>query len=168
MEFGIFIQGWVPGPQAHDSEAEHRALLAEADLVECADRHGWKYVWISEHHALTEYSHMSASDVFMGYLARSTERIHLSSTRRSSRSASAGCSSGLNPAGRRYTAHGRRSTSRPCRRCPESQPRPLTTRRPVRACASARQWAALWTSKLRPGRRCVRRWAAPRAALARW
>ena len=79
MEFGIFIQGWVPGPQAHDSEAEHRALLAEADLVECADRHGWKYVWISEHHALTEYSHMSASDVFMGYLARSTERIHLSS-----------------------------------------------------------------------------------------
>src|ERR671916_365016 len=79
MEFGIFIQGWVPGPQAHDSEAEHRALLAEADLVECADRHGWKYVWISEHHALAEYSHMSASDVFMGYLARSTERIHLSS-----------------------------------------------------------------------------------------
>jgi alkanesulfonate monooxygenase SsuD/methylene tetrahydromethanopterin reductase-like flavin-dependent oxidoreductase (luciferase family) len=79
MEFGIFIQGWVPGPQAHDSEAEHRALLAEADLVECADRHGWKYVWISEHHALAEYSHMSASDVFMGYLARSTERIHLAS-----------------------------------------------------------------------------------------
>jgi alkanesulfonate monooxygenase SsuD/methylene tetrahydromethanopterin reductase-like flavin-dependent oxidoreductase (luciferase family) len=79
MEFGIFIQGWVPGPQAHDSEAEHRALLAEADLVECADRHGWKYVWISEHHSLPEYSHMSASDVFMGYLARSTERIHLAS-----------------------------------------------------------------------------------------
>jgi hypothetical protein len=43
MEFGIFIQGWVPGPPAHDSDAEHRALLAEADLVECADRHEWKW-----------------------------------------------------------------------------------------------------------------------------
>src|SRR5918992_3460158 len=79
MEFGIFIQGWVPGPQAHAAEAEPRPLRAEADLVECADRHGWKYVWVVEHHALTEYSHMSASDVFMGYLARSTERIHLGS-----------------------------------------------------------------------------------------
>src|SRR2546421_7364702 len=79
MEFGIFIQGYVPGPDAHDSEKEHAALLAEADLVECADRHGWKYVWCSEHHSLAEYSHLSASDVYMGYLARSTERIHLGS-----------------------------------------------------------------------------------------
>lgn len=79
MEFGIFIQGFVPGPAAHDTEQEHRALLAETELVACADRHGWKYVWVSEHHSLTEYSHMSASDVFMGYLARATERIHLGS-----------------------------------------------------------------------------------------
>jgi alkanesulfonate monooxygenase SsuD/methylene tetrahydromethanopterin reductase-like flavin-dependent oxidoreductase (luciferase family) len=79
MEFGIFIQGFVPGPAAHDSDKEHEALLREADLVECADRHGWKYVWCSEHHSLAEYSHLSASDVYMGYLARATERIHLGS-----------------------------------------------------------------------------------------
>ena len=79
MEFGIFIQGYVPGPAAHDTEKEHAALLTEADLVECADRHGWKYVWCSEHHALAEYSHLSASDVYLGYLARATERIHLGS-----------------------------------------------------------------------------------------
>src|SRR3954463_7188030 len=79
MEFGIFIQGYVPGPGAHDSEAEHAALMAEAELVECADRHGWKYVWVTEHHSLTEYSHISASDVYMGSLARATERIHLGS-----------------------------------------------------------------------------------------
>ena len=77
MEFGIFIQGFVPGPAAHDTAAEHAALLNEADLVEVADRTGWKYVWVSEHHALAEYSHISASDVYMGYLARATERIHL-------------------------------------------------------------------------------------------
>jgi alkanesulfonate monooxygenase SsuD/methylene tetrahydromethanopterin reductase-like flavin-dependent oxidoreductase (luciferase family) len=79
MEFGIFIQGYLPGAAAHDTEKEHEALLREAELVEVADRHGWKYVWVVEHHALTEYSHISASDVYMGYLARATERIHLGS-----------------------------------------------------------------------------------------
>src|SRR5262249_22764446 len=41
MEFGIFIQGHLPGPRAHDSEAEHRMLLDEVELVKCADRNNW-------------------------------------------------------------------------------------------------------------------------------
>ena len=49
MEFGIFIQGYVPGPAAHDTEREHAALLGEVDLVECADRHGWKYALFGLH-----------------------------------------------------------------------------------------------------------------------
>jgi len=77
MEFGIFVQGYLPGPDAHDSDAEHAALLREVELVRCADRHGWKYVWVTEHHSLAEYSHISASDVYMGYLANATSRIHL-------------------------------------------------------------------------------------------
>src|SRR6185312_7336713 len=64
MEFGIFIQGHLPGPRAHDSDAEHRMLFDEVELVKCADRNNWKYVWISEHHALTEYSHISASETY--------------------------------------------------------------------------------------------------------
>ena len=44
-----------------------------------ADRTNWKYAWFSEHHALTEYSHLSSSEVMMAYLARATERIHLGS-----------------------------------------------------------------------------------------
>ncbi len=63
MEFGIFIQGYLPGPDAHDSAAEHGMLLEEIEYVRCADANNWKYVWISEHHALAEYSHISASDV---------------------------------------------------------------------------------------------------------
>src|SRR4051794_29978321 len=73
MEFGIFIQGHLPGPQAHSSDAEHRVLFDEIELVKCADRNNWKYVWISEHHALTEYSHISASEVYAGYLAAVTD-----------------------------------------------------------------------------------------------
>lgn len=79
MEFGLFLQGYLPGPGAHDPDREHEMFLREVELVKAADRSGWKYAWFSEHHSLTEYSHMSASDVFMGYLAGQTERIHLSS-----------------------------------------------------------------------------------------
>ena len=79
MEFGLFLQGYVPGPGAHDTDREHDAFLREAELVVSADRTGWKYAWFSEHHALTEYSHLSSSEVMMAYLAHATERIHLGS-----------------------------------------------------------------------------------------
>jgi alkanesulfonate monooxygenase SsuD/methylene tetrahydromethanopterin reductase-like flavin-dependent oxidoreductase (luciferase family) len=36
-------------------------------------------VWASEHHFLDEYSHLASNDVFLGYLAAATERIHLGS-----------------------------------------------------------------------------------------
>ena len=79
MEFGIFINGYLPGPAAHDSDSEHLMYEREARYVETADRHNWKYAWFGEHHALTEYSHCSAPEVLMGYAARATERIHLGS-----------------------------------------------------------------------------------------
>ncbi|MDI3387599.1 LLM class flavin-dependent oxidoreductase [Streptomyces sp. B-S-A8] len=77
MEFGIFLNGFVPGPAAHDRPSEHLALKRELDLAIKADRHNWKYAWFGEHHSLTEYSHMSAPEVLMGYVAGKTERIHL-------------------------------------------------------------------------------------------
>ena len=79
MEFGIFVQGHLPGPAAHDRAAEHRAFIQEIDYVVCADRNNWKYAWFSEHHALPEYSHLSASETFMGFCAARTSRIHLGS-----------------------------------------------------------------------------------------
>ena len=77
MEFGIFSNGYVPGPAAHDSESEHTALMREIELAIHADRHNWKYVWFGEHHALTEYSHLSAPEVVIGYVAHATEQIHM-------------------------------------------------------------------------------------------
>src|SRR4051812_22979536 len=77
MEFGIFMNGYLPGPAAHDSQSEHTMLMREIDYAIHADQFNWKYVWFGEHHALTEYSHLSAPEVAIGYVAARTERIHM-------------------------------------------------------------------------------------------
>ena len=80
MEFGIFIQMFTPQFRRDvDPDAEHHSLVNELELVQAADRAGFKYVWLTEHHFLDEYSHLSANDVVLGYLAHATERIHLGS-----------------------------------------------------------------------------------------
>jgi alkanesulfonate monooxygenase SsuD/methylene tetrahydromethanopterin reductase-like flavin-dependent oxidoreductase (luciferase family) len=79
VEFGIFLNGYIPGPAAHDTGSEHTELMREIEYTIVADRHNWKYAWFGEHHALTEYSHMSAPEVVMGYCARATDQIHLAS-----------------------------------------------------------------------------------------
>jgi alkanesulfonate monooxygenase SsuD/methylene tetrahydromethanopterin reductase-like flavin-dependent oxidoreductase (luciferase family) len=79
LEFGLFVQGYVGKQALTDPTAEHRALMNETEYVIQADKSGFKYAWASEHHFLEEYSHLSANDVFLGYLAHATERIHLGS-----------------------------------------------------------------------------------------
>lgn len=81
MEFGLFVQAHVPRheTEADPVNAEHDRLLREVDLAIHADRHNFKYVWAVEHHFLEEYSHISASEVFLPYLAAKTERIHVGS-----------------------------------------------------------------------------------------
>jgi alkanesulfonate monooxygenase SsuD/methylene tetrahydromethanopterin reductase-like flavin-dependent oxidoreductase (luciferase family) len=80
MEFGIFIQGYTPRFRREvDPDAEHHALMDDIEVTVAADRAGFKYVWAVEHHFLDEYSHLSANDVVLGYLAHATERIHLGS-----------------------------------------------------------------------------------------
>ena len=80
MEFGIFIQGYTPKFRRDvDPDAEHNAFMSELEIVKAADKAGFKYVWLTEHHFLDEYSHMSANDVVAGYLAHATERIHIGS-----------------------------------------------------------------------------------------
>jgi alkanesulfonate monooxygenase SsuD/methylene tetrahydromethanopterin reductase-like flavin-dependent oxidoreductase (luciferase family) len=62
-----------------EPDAEHHALMEETEYVIQADKSGFKYAWFSEHHFLDEYSHLSANDVYIGYLTHATERIHLGS-----------------------------------------------------------------------------------------
>ncbi len=80
MEFGLFFQGYVPAFRREvDPDAEHHAFMDELQAVQAADAAGFKYVWITEHHFLDEYSHLSANDVIAGYLAHATSRIHIGS-----------------------------------------------------------------------------------------
>jgi len=80
MEFGLFNSLYVPHQLSDGNpDAEHERLMDEVEVVVAADRCGFKYTWVTEHHFLTEYSHMSANEVFLGYLAARTERIHLGS-----------------------------------------------------------------------------------------
>ncbi len=79
MEFGVFSNGYIPGPAAHDTESEHTELMREAGYAVLADKHNWKYAWFGEHHGLVEYSHMSAPAPVMGWVAGQTEQIHVGS-----------------------------------------------------------------------------------------
>jgi len=80
MEFGIFNSLHLPHQLSDgDPDAEWKRLLDEVAWTEAADRAGFKYAWASEHHFLTEYSHLSASESFLGFVAARTTNIHLGS-----------------------------------------------------------------------------------------
>ena len=81
MEFGLFVQAHVPRyeAEADPANAEHSRLLRELELAEACDRYGFKYVWSTEHHFLEEYSHLSAPEIFLPYIAARTKQIHVGS-----------------------------------------------------------------------------------------
>ena len=80
MEFGLFMGGFVHKDQmAADPNAEHTRLMSECALAEVGDRSNWKYSWWTEHHFLWEYSHISANETIMPFVAAKTNRMHIGS-----------------------------------------------------------------------------------------
>jgi alkanesulfonate monooxygenase SsuD/methylene tetrahydromethanopterin reductase-like flavin-dependent oxidoreductase (luciferase family) len=81
MEFGIFNSLYVPRRVYQDVpdqwSVERQRLRNEIDWTIAADRAGFKYTWATEHHFLTEYSHLSSNECFLPYIAALTENIHL-------------------------------------------------------------------------------------------
>src|SRR5688572_7853874 len=75
MRFGIFYEHQLPRPW--DDDSEHRLFKDALDQIELADRLGFDSVWEVEHHFLEEYSHSSASDVFLAAASQRTKRIRL-------------------------------------------------------------------------------------------
>jgi len=80
MEFGLFMGGFIHEDlMASDPDAEHHRLMSEVDLAVVGDRSNWKYSWWTEHHFLWEYSHISANETIMPYVAAKTNRMHIGS-----------------------------------------------------------------------------------------
>ena len=75
MRFGIFYEQQLPRPWSERSEYDvFQNSLAQ---IELADRLGYDYAWVVEHHFLEEYSHSSAPEVFLGAATQRTRRIRL-------------------------------------------------------------------------------------------
>ena len=79
MEFGVFVGMYHPNHRREAGETEQDVLRAELDVVQAADRSGFKYVWVTEHHFLDEYSHLSANEAWMAYALAITDNIHIGS-----------------------------------------------------------------------------------------
>ncbi len=79
MEFGVFVGMYHPNHRRAQGETEQDVLRAELDVVQAADRSGFKYVWVTEHHFLDEYSHLSANEAWMAYALAITDNIHIGS-----------------------------------------------------------------------------------------
>jgi alkanesulfonate monooxygenase SsuD/methylene tetrahydromethanopterin reductase-like flavin-dependent oxidoreductase (luciferase family) len=72
MKFGIFYEMYVPGGEAG---AEARIIRQTVDQIVHADKHGFDHVWLTEHHFLQGFSHMSAPEVIFGAAAYQTQHI---------------------------------------------------------------------------------------------
>jgi alkanesulfonate monooxygenase SsuD/methylene tetrahydromethanopterin reductase-like flavin-dependent oxidoreductase (luciferase family) len=75
MKFGIFYELQLPRPWRPEGERKlyHDALTQ----LEVADRCGYDYAWVVEHHFLEEYSHCPAPEVFLGAASQRTKNIRL-------------------------------------------------------------------------------------------
>jgi alkanesulfonate monooxygenase SsuD/methylene tetrahydromethanopterin reductase-like flavin-dependent oxidoreductase (luciferase family) len=75
MKFGLFYEMYVPPDDIKDPGAEARIIRETVDQIVYADQLGWDYVWLTEHHFLRQFSHMSAAEVLFGAAAYATDHI---------------------------------------------------------------------------------------------
>ncbi len=75
MRFGMLYELQLPKPWAEDSELN----LVHNAIEQCVlgDKLGIDYAWSVEHHFLEEYSHCSASEVFLSAIAAKTQHINV-------------------------------------------------------------------------------------------
>ena len=74
MQFSLLIELQIATPTPATERQLFHDVVAQAVL---ADELGYHCVWAVEHHGLYEYSHCSAPEVLLGYIAARTSRIRL-------------------------------------------------------------------------------------------
>jgi len=74
MKFSVFFEMQLSHPSRASEAQVFRDCVEQAVL---ADELGYHCVWEVEHHGLYEYSHSSAPEVFLAFVAARTKRIRL-------------------------------------------------------------------------------------------
>ncbi|KNE78920.1 MULTISPECIES: LLM class flavin-dependent oxidoreductase [Streptomyces] len=74
MRFSLFFVGQLSDPTP---EREQQMLRDAVEQAVLAEQVGFDRIWAVEHHGLKWYSHMSASEIFLTWVAARTERIRI-------------------------------------------------------------------------------------------
>src|SRR5262245_53438323 len=74
MKFSLFYEMQISEPTRQAEAKLFRECVEQAVL---ADKLGYHCVWAVEHHGLFEYSHSSAPEIFLSFVAARTERIRV-------------------------------------------------------------------------------------------
>jgi alkanesulfonate monooxygenase SsuD/methylene tetrahydromethanopterin reductase-like flavin-dependent oxidoreductase (luciferase family) len=75
VKFGIFYELQLPRPW--DAHSEYNLFQNALSQVELADRCGYDYAWMVEHHFLEEYSHCPSPESFLAAASQRTKNIRL-------------------------------------------------------------------------------------------
>ena len=74
MKFSMIFEAQLADPTpAH----EHQVLRDCVEQAVYAEEMGFDRIWAVEHHSLTQYAHMSASEIFLAWVAARTSRIRI-------------------------------------------------------------------------------------------
>ncbi|MGW2201873.1 LLM class flavin-dependent oxidoreductase [Streptomyces sp. NPDC001774] len=74
MKFSMIFEAQLVDPTP---ERERQVIHDCVEQAVHAEQMGFDRVWAVEHHSLTQYAHMSASEVFLSWVAARTERIRI-------------------------------------------------------------------------------------------
>lgn len=74
MKFSLFFEMQISEPTRSSERQIFRDALAQAVL---ADDLGYHCIWAVEHHGLYEYSHSSAPEIFLSFVAARTQQIRV-------------------------------------------------------------------------------------------
>src|SRR5258708_38640352 len=74
MKFSLFYELQIADPTRETEAALFHNCLEQAKV---ADELGYHCIWEVEHHGLYEYSHSSAPEIFLSFVAANTKRIRI-------------------------------------------------------------------------------------------
>ncbi|NEA22834.1 LLM class flavin-dependent oxidoreductase [Actinomadura bangladeshensis] len=74
MDFSMIFEAQLADPTP---ERERRLLLDSVEQAVYGEEMGFDRVWAVEHHGLERYAHMTASEIFLAWVAARTSRIRI-------------------------------------------------------------------------------------------